>query len=509
MPVSPPISSADLLHAVNGGRKQGPRWYDAMPCYLSVQDRQLRIVEMNDLFRRDFSAVVGERCYRAYKRREEPCPDCPILMSFVSGQRHTAKQVVRMKDGRQVQVVVTSSPLFDEAGQVSAVVEMFTDVSEISALHQQLRRSRREYERLFDLVPCLISVQDRDYRIIQTNRLFRETFGERVGQRCYRVYKGREAVCENCPVEKSFADGAVHSGEECVTTRDGRQAQMVVRSAPLMDEEGAVAAVMEVSTDVSEVKRLQSLATVGLAVTGMAHRIKNILMGLKGGVFMVNEGFEDDDRATIDQGWQMVGRNVDKVAHVASDLLFCSKDRKPKLRTGVSPCEIAREVDELFRSRAQAEGIDLQLDLQPHQGIFDPDGLLNLLTNLVGNALDACRFDPEADEKRHVIRLRCALDAQGATVFEVQDNGAGIPAELTDKVFDGFFSTKGTEGTGLGLLVVRKVVEEHGGTISFSSQEGQGTRFRLVLPSSSTKARIVKPADPKGGSHEQEDPDHR
>ena len=70
-------------------------------------------------------------------------------------------------------------------------------------------------------------------------------------------------------------------------------------------------------------------------------------------------------------------------------------------------------------------------------------------------------------------------------MFEVEDDGVGIPEEMSEKVFEDFFSTKGTEGTGVGLLVVQKVVHEHGGTVTFKSKPGEGTTFRIVIPPAS------------------------
>ena len=252
-------------------------------------------------------------------------------------------------------------------------------------------------------------------------------------------------------------------------------------------------AVMEVSTNVTEVKRLQSLATVGLAVTGMAHRMKNILMGLKGGVFVVNDGFDTQDDDAIRDGWGAVERNVDRMSRVAMDLLFCSKDREPNLEDGVSPESIAQEVYDLYRLRAATESIALRLETGPvpYHGIFDPEALHSLMTNLVANAVDACRFDPGVDHKQHEIVLRCTRNDGGDTVIEVSDNGAGIPDDQVSRVLHGFFSTKGTEGTGLGLLVVQKVVEEHGGRFSFTTQEGEGTTFTVVIPRRSNNEKHV------------------
>jgi signal transduction histidine kinase len=336
-----------------------------------------------------------------------------------------------------------------------------------------------------DLMPVYMTVQDRSYRILESNELFRQDFGDRIGDRCYRSYKGRESTCPGCPVEKTFVDGQVHSSEETVITRDGRQASMIVHSVPVADEKGFVTAVMEVSTNITEVKRLQrQLALMGLAVAGTAHRIKNILMGLEGGIFVVNTGFEEKDQVTVAEGWEMVERNVKDVSRIVKDLLYCSKEHVPEVRDGVSPCEAARSAYDLFKARAESEGIDLRLEVDPpaRPGRYDPGALFNLVTNLLTNAFDACRFDPDEGKGKHHIALRCQGGEGGGAIIEVTDDGVGIPDDASHKVFENFFSTKGTEGTGLGLLVVQKVAEEHGGTVTFTSKLGQGTTFRVVLP---------------------------
>lgn len=217
----------------------------------------------------------------------------------------------------------------------------------------------------------------------------------------------------------------------------------------------------------------------------MAHRVKNILMGLEGGIFIVNDGLEQDDRESINQGWEMVERNVGLVSEIVKDLLYCSKDREPNFQPGVCPHEILTEVRDLFADRMAEEHIEIRTEVeQPiHCGTFDRDGLHSLLCNLVANAIDACRFDPATDKNGHSVVLRCKRNGENATVLEVEDDGAGIPEDLNSKVFQDFFSSKGTEGTGIGLLVVQKVAEEHGGKVTFESTPGEGTRFTVSIPS--------------------------
>jgi PAS domain S-box-containing protein len=462
-----------------------PRWMGVMPCYLSVQDRQLRIIEANNLFVRDFGEHVGNFCYQVYKDNQAPCPDCPVLQTFQDGQVHSGEEKVTTREGKVIEVVVTSTPLLDENGRVSSVIEMSTNISEVKSLRRKLSQTRRDYKRLFESVPCYICVLDRDLVIQEANTLYKEHFDSSRGTHCYDVCKGRKNRCDDCLVEKTFADGQSHSSEERLTTRNGHTLNLVVHSMPVRDEERNITAVMEVFTDITEVKRLQhQLTMMGRAVAGMAHRIKNILMGLEGGIFVVNTGMESDDREAMDEGWEMVERNVKRVSRLVKDLLYCSKERKPSFEDDVCPREIVRQVHELYTERAAEAGIDLRLDLdqQDLRGTFDPDGLYNLLVNLVGNAIDACRFDPDEKKRSHTIQLRCRRQADGAVAFEVEDNGAGIPDDVAAKVFEDFFSTKGTEGTGIGLLVVQKVAEEHGGKVTFDTKPGIGTRFTVTIP---------------------------
>jgi signal transduction histidine kinase len=360
-----------------------------------------------------------------------------------------------------------------------------TDSLPVTALRRELDQTRREYERLFTAVPSFICVLDRNHQIVEANSLYRDEFDASDRSLCYEVCKRRKTPCPDCIVDRTFADGQTYSSEEILVKRDGQRINAVVHTRPVFDDDGNITGVMEVFTDITEVKKLQrQLTLMGRAVAGMAHRVKNILMGLEGGIFVVNTGLETDDREAISEGWEMVERNVGRVSRIVQDLLYCSKDRQPKFEEDVCPQDIVIEVRELFASRTADNEIELRTELSepPHRGSFDPEGIHSLLCNLVANAIDACRFDPSEDKTRHRITMRCHRNGDGSTVLEVEDDGAGIPADLNNKVFEDFFSSKGSEGTGIGLLVVQKVAEEHGGTVSFDSDPGRGTTFTVTLP---------------------------
>jgi signal transduction histidine kinase len=356
---------------------------------------------------------------------------------------------------------------------------------QIRDLAYALLASRRQYERLFSAVPDFICVLDQKHNILQANDLYRREFGANDKSRCYEVCKQRTTKCPDCVVDATFADGIARIQEEILVTRSGRQITTLVHTQPIFDENLNIEAVMEVFTDVTEIARLQrQLALTGRAVAGTAHRIKNILMGLEGGIFIVNEGLETDDRAAINEGWEMVERNVQRVSAIVKDLLFCAKERTPEFETGIRPQDIVLEVHDLYADRMADERIEVRVDIAPdcEPGTYDPEAIHSLLCNLVGNAIDACRFDSSENKAGHWVELRCSQNGNGETVFEVEDNGEGIPEELSNKVFHEFFSSKGVEGTGIGLLVVQKIAEEHGGSVTFTSTPGKGTVFTVTIP---------------------------
>jgi signal transduction histidine kinase len=214
----------------------------------------------------------------------------------------------------------------------------------------------------------------------------------------------------------------------------------------------------------------------------MAHAIKNIVTGLKGGMFVVNKGFELANQEYLESGWEMVQRNIAKISSLALDLLTYSKERKPQYRPGL-PHELASEVVELLKPRAFEFGVELALETPENLGpvAMDVRGMHQCLVNLVNNAIDACR--PEVCGHRHGrVTLRVCPRPEGAVCFEVEDNGCGIDDKDREKLFTTFFSTKGAEGTGLGLLNVQKIVREHHGGVEVHSEPGKGSVFRVLLP---------------------------
>ncbi len=138
----------------------------------------------------------------------------------------------------------------DEMGQLAeAINKMGQEIGEKQA---ELNKQRDEYQTLFERAPCMITVQDREFKLLRYNQEFAERFDTRVGGYCYQAYKGRDEKCVNCPVEKTFIDGRIHTGEETGINKDGTEAHWIFRTSPIFDSSGEVVAAMEMSLDITQ-----------------------------------------------------------------------------------------------------------------------------------------------------------------------------------------------------------------------------------------------------------------
>lgn len=221
----------------------------------------------------------------------------------------------------------------------------------------------------------------------------------------------------------------------------------------------------------------ERLAAVGQSMSAVVHSIKNILSGLKGGNYLVRQGLKTDKRHIIQQGLEMLERNVNRISGLCYDLLSFGKPRKPEL-CPVDLREICADAVEYMWPEAEAREVDLDLVERPQALVCQVDrkAVLDAVLNLVSNAIDAA-----ATVNQGQVRLT-VQDGEDHYALAVSDNGPGLDEEAQRKVFQGFYSSKGASGTGLGLMVCQKIAQEHGGRVELDNRPGQGATFRLVLP---------------------------
>lgn len=257
-------------------------------------------------------------------------------------------------------------------------------------------------------------------------------------------------------------------------------------------------------------EKLQSerLAVMGETVAMLSHAIKNMLQGLRGGADVVEMGLRKEDLKIAKGGWPILQRNLDRIISLTMNMLAFSRQRRVEVElTPLAP--LLEDCAQLVEAQAGAKQVAVIVDVDPEMPPVPLDAPLvhQAVMNLITNAIDAVPpetgvvtvkavYHPGQPTFAAGVRALGGLvpasaggDTKGAKVeIVVLDNGAGIPRSKQPWVFQPFNTTKGIRGTGLGLAVAKRIVEEHGGTITLESDEGKGSAFMLTLPADAGSA---------------------
>lgn len=299
----------------------------------------------------------------------------------------------------------------------------------------------------------------------------------------------REAMC--VPLQGRYAivgalyvDTYTSPGNYVAGGQQGRFTDEQLRLMTAIGHQAALA--IEDTFYYSAMMQSERLAAMGQAIANLSHHIKNILQGIRGGSYLIDAGLSRDDNEAVRRGWSIVEKNQERISNLVMDMLSFSKERQPEKSESDLNALVA-DVIELMQVRA-AEA-DCQLTYQPMQGeavaFFDAEALHRAVLNIVTNAIDAagCK-DGDEVVRPATVKVTILPADDGGWWIDVEDNGAGIPWELREKIFSPFESGKGARGTGLGLPVSQKIMSEHGGGIEILDAQPGGTVFRLYLPPS-------------------------
>lgn len=223
----------------------------------------------------------------------------------------------------------------------------------------------------------------------------------------------------------------------------------------------------------------ERLAAVGEAVAHLSHHIKNILQGLKSGGEILKMGVVEKETPLLEQGLRIIEKNHTRLFDLVKDMLGFSKDREPAFQEK-NLVEILTDVVELSIPMAKANGAEIRFEAFSDEvlAFIDPEGIHRTILNLINNAIDAIR-----EKSYGIINVKLkSTDEAGFIEIEVSDNGDGIKDADLKLIFAPFQSSKGNSGTGLGLAVAKKTIEEHKGRIWVESGPNKGASFYIRLP---------------------------
>ena len=473
-------NASNLVHS-GGSNDIYETYFNGLPCYVSVQDRDFRVVDGNALFRQHFGDRVGAHCWEAYKGRTTHCRECAVRDTFERGEPQQGEEQLVDLTGHSFPVFAYTSPILDGDGNVERVMKVSVDISTVKRLQKRLHKTQQEFQQLFHEVPCYITVQNPDLKVTHSNRRFREDFGDENDCYCFEAYKHRDEPCLDCPVVKTFSDGRSHRSEEVVTSLGGDRYNVLVQTAPLRNMDNEITHVVEMSTNITELRQLQDqLTSLGLLVGSISHNLKGLITSLDGGMYLVNSGLKRKDQSRIEEGWDIVQRNFGRIRGMVLDILNCAKERDIELAT-VDASSFAAEIYGLLEVKADGLELEFGHHIDPSVGnvTMDAKAMQSALVAILENSFDACRLDMK--KKQHRVSFEVQGDADTVR-FTVQDNGIGMDRETRERLFTLFFSSKGSEGTGLGLYIANRIVQKHEGRIEVTSTPDVGTRFVVTLP---------------------------
>ncbi|HAO19981.1 MAG: hypothetical protein BWK80_21590 [Desulfobacteraceae bacterium IS3] len=427
------------------------------------------------------------------KKIKEVSPDTEVIMISGHGDIDVAIQSLKYEAADFIVKPVNPESLEVALKRAIEKISMRRKIRDYTENLEQLVREKSEklieterlaaqrYQQLFDEVPCYIAVLDQELRLTAINRRFKEDFGDAIGSYCFETYKARPAQCPDCPVTQTFQDGQSHYSEGVVTSVSGEQHNVLIWTAPIYNAACEITQVMEMSTDVTQVRKLQShLSSLGLLIGSISHSIKGLLTGLDGGMYLLNAGFARENEAQITEGWETVKLIVSRIRKMILDILYYAKEREVNWEK-VDVLSFANDVAAAVELKIAGCGIEFVKNFDSSLGTTELDaGIVHsALINILENAMDACIEDKT--KTSHKIVFGAKQDEEHV-IFEISDNGIGMDKETKEKLFTLFFSSKGQKGTGLGLFISDKIIRQHGGSVTVNSEPGQGTRFVIKIP---------------------------
>jgi PAS domain S-box-containing protein len=406
------------------------------------------------------------------------------IQQILAGKWITAEIDHIRRDGTIFPVEISAGLLELEGRKY--VLAFDREITERKQMENMLLQSKQEWEDTFDTITDMISIHDRDFNIIRANKAAQKILGlpllDHTHAKCYEYYHGKNAPPQNCLSCECFKTGEPTAFEVFEPHLDRL---FEVRAMPRFDADGQLTAVIHVLRDITERKRIEEtlqraeqMKLVGEWATALAHEIKNPLAGIKVSVEVLSEELElEEDKQVV----QRAVEEIKRIENLLKSLLNFAKPPKPQL--------IQTDLNELLDKTAafslkqptvpQNTGGILHIvkEFAPDlpRILADPMQLQQIFLNLLLNSIEAM---PDGG----TLSLKTTHDpvARNARI-EIADTGKGMEPAVQEKIFEPFFTTK-KKGSGLGLAVTKRLIEQHSGDIHLTSESGKGTVFVITFP---------------------------
>ena len=477
---------------LNKQRDEYQELFEQVPCYITVQDRGLRLIRYNREFANTFDPYPGGYCYEIYKGRTEVCPYCPVLETFQDGESHLSAETGITRDGRNSSWICRTSPIRDAGGSITAVMEMSVDVTERKTLEEEIRKSEKKYREIFNNIPNPIFVLDRELRIIDCNDMVFGVYGyskEDIMRKPFTDLFERE---EN----RDFA-GEIRNADTMNQvrhiTRDGRVIYVNIRVSPseYLGQEAFLVTTSDITKRLLAEQQLiqaSKMATLGEMATAIAHELNQPLSVMKTASSFIAKKISKSEpikEETLKTLAEEIDSHVDRASRIINHLReFGRKSEVEREKVDIN--EAVERSLAIFMQQLKLREIEVEKDFQENlpSVLANNNRLEQVFINLLINARDA--IDDKCEKLGHTIEKKIFLKTRlrhGKVRIEVADTGSGIPKPLLEKIFEPFFTTKRVgRGTGLGLSISYGIIQDYEGTIKVETRENEGSDFIITLP---------------------------
>lgn len=466
--------------------------FDQVPCTITVQNRDYKLIEFNKVFSNKFNPKYGDHCYSAYKNQNKKCNDCPVERTFIDGKSHFSEESGINKDGTVTHWYVKTAPLKDKNGDIVAAMEMSIDISHRKKLEEIVKDSERKYQAVFKSIPNPIFILNIDtFTIMTCNNSAKTVYGYKKNELKNKPFSLLFPSPESFDEFKKNIDKPFH---ECLINhkkdKESIYVNIWVSPARFTDQKVLLVTVVDVTLSVETQQQLiqaGKMATLGEMATGVAHELNQPLSVIKTASSFIsskigkNEVIDKDILNTLSQE---IESHVDRASKITNHMrLFGRKSALSKEAVNIN--DTIKRAFDIFSQQLKLREIEViwELDEQLPDIIADSVKLEQIFINLLLNARDSIvtKFEKEKAEGDKIKRITIATSSDDNRVTaRISDTGTGIPEANLEKIFEPFFTTKKVgEGTGLGLSISYGIIKESGGDILVKNNPDGGVTFTI------------------------------
>ena len=469
--------------------------FEMVPCIVTVQDRDYKLIQYNREFAEKFTPRPGDYCYCAYKGRSEKCVVCPVERTFADGRSHTSEETGFSKDGERRHWLVKTAPLKNAQGEIVAAMEMNLDITARKQLEEELEKSEKKYHAIFNNIPNPVFVLDENsLDVLDCNDSVKGVYGCDVREVTRHSFLDFFPEQDRDRIRQQLQNSEVINQVRQLN-KEGKTLFVNIRISP--SEYPGQRVLLVTTSDIT--KRLEAeqqliqgskMATLGEMATGVAHELNQPLSVIKtASSYFIKKikKAEPIPEEILKTMAEEIDSHVDRAGKIISHMRQFGRKSDLGLED-VRINDVLQRTFEIFSQQLKVRGIEVEWSLSENLPVIsaDPDRLEQVFINLLINARDAIMDrpeDPGTDGAGKKIFLHSRLE-KNRVVVEVCDTGVGIPSSYMDKIFEPFFTTKEVgKGTGLGLSISYGIVKDFGGTIQAAKNEPNGACFVLSFPS--------------------------